>query len=340
MTAAWALGALLLWASLGSLGCAAPGTRTTAEEVRLRIGKDAVAGVLDLPSGPGPHPAILLVPGSGPADREFPLYLALARHWVSRGIAVLRYDKRGTGRSSGDWSRETFLERAADVSALAGWLREHRDIRPDRVGLCGHSQGGWIAPLAASRDPEVAFLVILAGAAVTPAEQDLSSTRHKILQAGLGESAAEEAVAFKRDLHRIARDRKASEEELGRLIAGVSNRPWFPHVMPPDLRLDQIALLLRYLALIMDHDPVPVLERIGCPVLAIFGERDPYAAPSENAARMEQALRRGSPDVSVQVIPGMGHRLESADGGGEGFALGALEALDSWLDRRIRAPLR
>lgn len=325
---------LLAVLSLAMCGCAGK-EGLVREEFRIPDGKGTLAGVLDLPTGPGPHPAILIVPGSGPATREFPMYAALAEHWVNRGFAVLRYDKRGTGGSAGDWTRESFRDRADDVVALTAWLRSRADIRADRVGLCGHSQGGWIAPLAAASAPrDVAFLLILAGAAVSPAEQDLSSTRHRLLQAGFEEGAAAEAVAFKRALHDLARQGKVEEVEVARLLEGASRSPWFPNVCPPELKVEELCALMRYLALIMDHDPLPVLERVACPVLAVFGEKDPFVDPGENAGRMEAALRKGSRDVTLVIVPGAAHRLEPAGATAAGFADGALDAMDDWLEGR------
>ncbi|MCI0343233.1 MAG: alpha/beta hydrolase [Planctomycetales bacterium] len=327
--------ASLAGVSLGPSGCAGAGA-PSREEVAVRVGDVTLAGVLEVPPGPGPHPAIVIVPGSGPASREFPLYADLARHWLERGFAVLRYDKRGAGGSTGDWSRETFQERADDVRALAALLRARPDIRADRVGLCGHSQGGWIAPLAASAGPrEIAFLVILAGSAETPAEQDLSSTRHRLRAAGFDETAAGEAVALKRALHDLARGGTVEPTGVARLLDAASDRPWFRSVIPPGLDVGEVCRLLRHLALIMDHAAEPVLEQVSCPVLALFGEKDPFVDPAENAGRMERALRRGTRDVSVQVVPGAGHRLEPAGTSGRGFAAGVLEALDSWLEARV-----
>ena len=317
-------------------GCAGS-EGSVREEIQVHSGGNTLGGVLELPPGPGPHPTIVIVPGSGPATREFPMYAELARHWVSRGFAVLRYDKRGTGASTGDWTRETFRERADDVLALTAHLRGRKDIRADGVGLCGHSQGGWIAPLAASSRPdELAFLVILAGAAVTPAEQDLSSTRHRLLRSGFDDASAEEAVALKRALHALVRQGKVEEAEVARLLEGASRNAWYPQVFPPDLKVDALCSLMRYLGLIMDHAPRPVLERISCPVLAVFGEADPFVDLSENAGPMEESLRRGSRDVTILRVPGAGHRLEPAGTNSSGFAAGALEALDAWLDARVK----
>ena len=325
---------LLAGLSLAVSGCAGK-EGLVREEVRIPDEKGTLAGVLDLPPGPGPHPAILIVPGSGPATRGFPMYAALAEHWVNRGFAVLRYDKRGTGGSAGDWTRESFQDRADDVVAWTTYLRGRADIRTDRVGLCGHSQGGWIAPLAAASAPrDVAFLLILAGAAVTPAGQDLSSTRHRLLQAGFEEGAAAEAVAFKRALHDLARQGKVEEAEVARLLKGAARSPWFSIVCPPELKIEELCGLMRYLALIMDHDPLPVLERVTCPVLAVFGEKDPFVDPGENAGRMEGALRKGSRDVTLAIVPGAGHRLEPAGATEAGFAEGALNTMDDWLEGR------
>lgn len=298
-----------------------------AEEVLIPCTQGDLGACLDLPKGPGAHPVLVIVPGSGPATRDFPLYAALARHGVETGFAVLRYDKRGAGRSAGDWASEGFEARAKDVREIVAWLGKRPDIRKDRILLCGHSQGGWIAPLAASQDPGVAGLVILAGAAVTPAEQDLSSTRQRMCQMGFSEKEAEEAVAFKRLLHHAA-----GPEAVEDLLKTHEGKPWMAKLIPPGTPTKALWDALRHLALIGDHQPIPVLEQVRCPVLALFGEKDPFVPSPENLEPMRKALLKGGKDVTVTLVPGAGHCFEGKSGA---FAEGFLKEVDGWLASRF-----
>jgi len=159
--------------------------RTRQLEVRFRSGRAALSGTLTLPVGPGRHPAVAFVHGSGPTTRAYlPDLQALL---VRNGVAVLAYDKRGIGQSGGVYPGEsptatTIDVLARDAAAAVRFLARQSEIDPARVGLAGHSQAGWIMPLAASREPAVRFLVVFSGPAVTADEND----RYQSL-AGAGE---------------------------------------------------------------------------------------------------------------------------------------------------------
>ena len=134
------------------------------EDVRFSNGDVQLAGTLLAPSAAGKNPAIVLVHGSGPENREF--ILPFARFLVRRGVAVLGYDKRGVGGSSGDWQTASFEVLAGDVVAAFDYLKTRKDIDATRIGLLGVSQAGWIMPLAAVRAKDLAFLISVSGAAV------------------------------------------------------------------------------------------------------------------------------------------------------------------------------
>jgi uncharacterized protein len=157
-------------------GKAAPRQRLRQLEVRFRSGSAVLSGTLTLPSGKGRHPAVAFVHGSGPTERAYlPDLQALL---VRDGVAVLAYDKRGIGQSGGDYPGESPTADAIDIlardaMAAARFLRSQPEIDPARVGLAGHSQAGWIMPLAGSREPAIHFLVVFSGPAVTADENDL-----------------------------------------------------------------------------------------------------------------------------------------------------------------------
>ncbi|MCK6540853.1 MAG: lysophospholipase, partial [Anaerolineales bacterium] len=167
---------LLIILSTASCGRATPPPSTPAPdsatqafraaEVTIDTGAVTLAGTLLLPLNEPPAPAVIIIPGSGAATRNgsWNMYRRIGEYLVQRGIAVLLYDKRGVGGSSGDWKSETFDERAQDVAAIVEYLQSRAEIDPTRIGLIGHSQGAYIAPLVvADYSSDVRFVVLLAG---------------------------------------------------------------------------------------------------------------------------------------------------------------------------------
>ena len=148
------------------------------EDIRFSSGDIQLAGALISPTMAGKHPAIILVHGSGAENREY--MLPWARFLVRRGIAVLGYDKRGVGESTGDWNTASFDDLAGDVVAAFKYLKTRRDIDPEQIGLFGVSQAGWIMPLAAVRAKDLAFLISVSGAGVTVAETTIDQAQNEI----------------------------------------------------------------------------------------------------------------------------------------------------------------
>ncbi|GIJ41610.1 alpha/beta hydrolase family protein [Micromonospora andamanensis] len=151
-------------------------------ELSFRHDGDQLVGDLVRPPGPGPYPAVVFVEGSGPGGRdlgEWPTRLAAA------GFASLAYDKPGSGASTGDWTRQRLTDRAEETLAAVRALRRQPDVRADAVALIGHSQGGWVAPLAASRSDLVAAVVCVSGPGVGVLAQEEYRLRHQLPAAGL-----------------------------------------------------------------------------------------------------------------------------------------------------------
>jgi len=153
----------------------APAPPYTLEEVRFRSGDVTLAGTLVLPSSGGPHPAMVLVHGSGNVDRRQWEYRSQADFLARQGFAAFIYDKRGVGESGGAWweADEGFADLAADVLAAVSFVRARPDIRANRIGLLGGSQAGWVMVRAASTSRDVAFLVLESAPAISPAEQEI-----------------------------------------------------------------------------------------------------------------------------------------------------------------------
>ncbi len=270
----------------------------TEEEVVFTSGNVRLAGTLTLPRGPGPHPALVVVHGSGPQQRG--AEIVEAARFAQHGIACLAFDKRGTGQSTGDWRQSDFDDLAGDVLAGVRLLRRDRRIRADKIGLWGVSQAGWVIPLAAARSPDVAFLIPISGAAVTPAEQELWRHDQALTYLGVPPRFRElerKAAAMAFDWQR--------RHQVGSLP------------LPNPFTDDNLNMF---------HDAPAVLRQVRQPVLAIFGGMDTLTPPRESAALWADALRQGgNDDFSVRLFPRGSHGL--FDGGKTGSPLELLREL-------------
>jgi alpha/beta superfamily hydrolase len=182
------------------------------EEVSFSNGNVSLSGTLLIPDGREKRPAVVLVHGSSPNERT--TYRSWARHFAENGVAALIYDKRGSGKSTGN-TRAASMENLAD-DALAGirMLRLRRDIHAGKVGIAGHSQGGWIAPLAAARSGDVAFVIVSAAAAVTPAEQSIYHRAGVMRDAGMTDVEIGEATRLREQLYLLNRKIMANDPDV------------------------------------------------------------------------------------------------------------------------------
>jgi pimeloyl-ACP methyl ester carboxylesterase len=262
-------------------------------------GELVLAGTLHLPDG-GPRATVLMVPGSGPSDRDNDVYFPTIRAGLlDRGIAAASFDKRGVGESTGDWRDTGPAEQAADVAAQLACLRETPGVDPARLGLFGHSQGGWVVIEVAAADPSVAFLVTSSGPGVSMAQQERFATEAHMTAAGAPAEAVAGALATQDAL--MALVRAGADFETVQAAAGDDG-----HGPSDDA---EIELVRRWL----DHDPRPALERIACPLLAIFGGRD-LVTPVEESIAVFRAARVGRPgELDIQTLPGSDHRLQSGE---------------------------
>jgi uncharacterized protein len=187
-------------------------------EIQFTNGADELAGTVELPAVTGPYPAVVFIHGSGPADRgAFP---SLSRYFVSRGFAVLNYDKPGVGGSRGNWLKQTFADRAREAAAAYRFLQNYPEVNGRAVGLCGGSQAGWVMPIAAQLVPDLAFIISLSAAAVTPAAQERYRLEWQMRADGFSEVDISAALAvYDRRLalirQGVAAEAVAAEQEQG-----------------------------------------------------------------------------------------------------------------------------
>ena len=307
------------------------------EDVRFANGDVQLAGTLITPATGTRHPAIILVHGSGPEDREF--ILPFARFLVRRGMAVFGYDKRGVGGSTGDWKTASFDVLAADAVAAFSYLKTRSDIGPERIGLLGVSQAGWIMPLAAVRAKNLAFLISISGAGVVPAETTIDQAQNEMTAAGMKPETVSEIVAVMKLQYRYAqtgqgwdeyaRARSALATRIGRPPDTIPGTPDHPHWQ-----------LIRQSYF---YDPAPTLRQLEVPVLALFGELDNNIVAQKNHAAWEAALKAGGHrDYTLSILPGANHYLWEAKVGNNAemaslrrFVPDYFRTIEGWLARRI-----
>jgi pimeloyl-ACP methyl ester carboxylesterase len=302
--------------------------------------KIELAATLTVPPGKGPFPAVLLMSGSGPHDRDETLmghkpFLVLADYLTRKGIVVLRADKRGVGKSTGDYSKAVMADFAADGEAGVAYLKTRAEVNPRKIGLVGHSEGGIEGPMAAVGNPDVAFVVMMAGPGVRGDE--LLAEQVQLIEKAAGKSQAEvdkdlaiqkeilalvekdkDDAALEKDL-RVVMAGKVPEAQMGMQIKLVSS-PWFRGLL--------------------DYDPVPALSKMTCPVLAINGEKDLQVPPDTNLPPIRKALAAGgNQNFEVVELPGLNHLFQTAKTGGIGeygeieetMSPVALEKVASWI---------
>jgi pimeloyl-ACP methyl ester carboxylesterase len=295
----------------------------TEESVRVPNGEVSLAGTLTLPRGSGPFPAVVLVSGSGPQNRDEEIFdhrpfAVWADHLTRAGIAVLRYDDRGVGDSTGDHALATTRVLSTDAEACVEFLRERADIGP--IGILGHSEGGIIAPMVAARNSDVAFIIMLAGPGVSGAEVLIEQNRALMKTAGADDQTAEKVAAAAKPLFEsIIRgdDAATIRERMIRLVLAQSGLEELTPELEPMIDQQMAGLDRPWFAEFLRHDPAEDLRRVRVPVLALFGERDAQVVPAQNVQPVVAALQAaGNEKVTVKVIPGANHMFQPSTNGG------------------------
>ena len=314
-----------------------------------------LGGTLTSPSTSPPYPGVILISGSGAEDRDESIFghkpfLVIADYLTKKGIAVLRVDDRGVGESTGDYISATNADFASDVVAGIEFLKTQKEINPQKIGLIGHSEGGVIAPLVASQNADIAFIVLMAGPGL-PLEQILYMQGELIARAN---NVSEEMISMQRHVQAIMfsyvkseKDPNIAEQKIRKAIAEE-----FKNIKDANLPMTSEASINAQIRMVLSpwfrdfltYDPTDALRKVKCPVLALNGKKDLQVPPKENLTAIDQALKEGGNDnYETRELPNLNHLFQTAETGAlteyaqieETISPEALEIIGDWLIKQI-----
>jgi pimeloyl-ACP methyl ester carboxylesterase len=305
-----------------------------------------LAGTLTMPREDRPVPAVVLISGGGAQDRDATIlrhrpFLVLADYLTRRGIAVLRYDDRGVGESTGSRSDATTQDFAGDARAAVEFLKSRPGIDKSKIGLLGHSEGGLIAPMVAAEGRDIAFIIMLAAPGLPGDEYNYQYEE----SVGRAIGMSEEDIAAKREVQeRIysilfsEKDDEAAKEAIRAVILEADPSAPRPRV---DSAVERF--VSPWFRFAISYDPAETLRRVGCPVLALYGGKDIQVPPERNADAVAEALESGgNTDYRIEVLPDVNHMFQTAETGlpdeygriEETFSPEALAIIADWISNQ------
>jgi hypothetical protein len=331
-----------------------------SEEVTFENKKEKIklAGTLTLPKKEGTFPAVILISGSGPQNRDEELlghkpFLILADDLTKKGIAVLRFDDRGTAMSTGDFKTATSADFATDVQSAVAYLTTRKEINQNAIGLIGHSEGGIIAPMVASKSKDVSFIVLLAGTGIQGnqlllLQQELISKANGVSDIEIKKSIKTnkklfEMVVNSNDSQKLKNDLTNKMNQLLKMDSSIS----IPNGMTKDefisMQITQISS--PWMQYFIKYNPKATLEKVKCPVLALNGEKDLQVPSKVNLNAIKTALKKGgNQKVTVKELPNLNHLFQECETGSpseyatieQTFSPIALVEISSWILKQVK----
>jgi uncharacterized protein len=346
----------------------------TEEDKPLRYGEENViihneniklGCTLTLPSDNGPHPAVVLITGSGAQDRDetifgFKPFRIIADHLTPNGIAVLRCDDRGVGESTGNVGASTSRGLAGDVIAMVGYLRGRNDIRNELIGLCGHSEGGIIAPMVAGDNTDIAFVISMAGTALPGRDILIAQTELIFESAGMGETITRKQLELINQVYDAAVTGEGWDhiETFVRELAAMQLEQMtdaqreavedIDQYIENQVNIGMAGLKSNWYKFFIVHDPSEDWRRVTQPVLGLFGQLDLQVPPEMNKNAMKRALdSAGNTDYTLKIIPQANHLFQKATTGSPAeyvylekeFIDGFLDTILEWVMERVERAL-
>ena len=304
------------------------------EEITFRNEDVLLKGTLAKPDIDDPCPVVIVTHTSNDGKRGFGVYQHLTNLLPPRGIAVFLFDRRGSGASTGDFETASFFDLAADAQAAVDHLKSRSDIDSKHIGVWGMSQGGWIAPLTASRSADIAFVIAVSAVGVTPAEQMNYSAEFELREKGFPEEEIRQMLALRGLVDEYYRG-KADRSKVQEKLDVFRKEAWFPFAYLDDNLPEDPTIDKWYQE--MDFNPVPIIQKINVPVLLLFAEHDPWVPIAKSMAVWKEY---GPDDLSTYQIKDANHFMISIAHSGirgdqgpqvEGYST----ILTQWLERQF-----
>lgn len=323
------------------LGRAAPPPAPpyATRDVRVTSGTTTLAGTLRMPPGAGRHPGVVLLSGSSSKRRQDLAFFA--DHFARNGLAVLVFDKRGTGGSPGDYGAATYPQLADDAAAAVQFLRAQPGVDRARVGVWGLSQGATIAAMVGAHVPDLRFVVAVSAPGVPVGDAVAYQDSIRLYARGFDEADIRRMATVQRRILAWLRDGRG-ESELAALLQNSAGTPWqrassIPTRLPSGKALEGWYWRGRTL------DPQPIWRAVRAPVLVVYGGADDLLQARTNSRAVEQALRKGGHrDVTVRTFAGANHVIRMLPALRRGpwdwprVAPGYLELVTGWVHERVR----
>jgi len=298
-----------------------------SEEVIIPQKKDSLflSGTFTLPDGKGVFPAVVLIAGSGPNDRDETLFghkpfLVISDFLTRQGFAVLRYDKRGVGKSTGDYSKATIRDFAEDAKAVVEYLRQRKEIHSSHIGLLGHSEGAIVAPMVAANSNTVHFMVLMAGPGTKGIDVIMDQNENAMKTQGMEPETMVKLQQINREMFESLltwdgseSHRTALRDKLSYLWEQLPILTKLKVKKEPYLRSQFNALITPWYRSFLATDPAVYLEKVSCPVLAINGEKDTQVPAEKNLTAIKKALEKGKNFRNkTQIYPGLNHLFQES----------------------------
>src|SRR6267143_851847 len=325
-----------VWEQNGSARKVADKVNLQREEISFGSGEVTLSGTLITPDPRRSHPAVVLLHGSGALNRysfgPFPDF------FLSRGYAVLVYDKLGTGSSKGNLEKSIFDDLAADGRAAVKFLKGCKGINARQIGLCGSSQGGFLAALVASGNRDVAFVINLYGMYVPAWQQELYRAEAEMREGDLSETERAEALAFMKREFEVGRTGQGWERLAAEMLEAKTKK-WYEYVPHFFSDLNEVQY---YWRTVYSYDPALALEKVSCPVLALFGALDNSTPVPQTIANMQRASKiAGNRNFTYRVFPKANHGLLESETGYNSeipklkrFVPGLFQTMTIWLKEK------
>ncbi len=331
-----------------------------SEDVTFRNEKAGItlAGTLTMPEKEGNFPAVVLISGSGPQNRDEELlghkpFLVLADHLTRNGIAVLRYDDRGVASSGGKFEGATTDDFATDAEAAFAYLQSLPSINKKKTGLIGHSEGGTIAPIVANANKDVAFIVLMAGTAI-PGDEIMMLQNYLIGKAnGMPEEELTKLGNINRKVYDIIKEEK-EQDVLKEKLYNVFNDELKPIFISKGIPANQVSQYINmqlaelsspWYVNFIRYNPTPALEKAQCPVLALNGDKDVQVAAIANLDAIKRAAEKSSnKKVTTKLLPGLNHLFQESSTGApseygtieQTIAPSALNEISGWIIKQVK----